>query len=1314
MKRIILATAATAAISSRYTTAATTNNINTSNNNNSGYNPDVAYGTYNQQTSWKRRHQESRRERRPQQQQQGGRRRTQRQHSVDTPPSSDPPLFSSNTSPPKQQLSEEEEYNKMKEQYELQLSKEEYEESYLRDDGEGDAQHLNEPHWSEAHEESEEHSKTEEMLLQQQIASSTGGEEGGDVNVNEVSFTSSAAFDNDDDDQYGHESVGPGKTQTTDDTYDDGMVQISTAANTNNDDDNNGTTEEEVTHEEEGEEEDNFNNALMVGIDSNAHPEKKGKSSKGKSSKGGVAHHNNQGSTGGKGGNGWHSNGLLEEIEAQVEEEAENHTTNGGHGQTSESNNMNGSSSNMEEGVHAFATGKSGKGAKLNGGGSSSSWNTSAKPTPSNQGDHQGDGSTQDDHETDTWSKPYTIFDPKTSKLFKTSKSHKSTKKGNWWSPSWPSPPTSNSPTPNNTTSTSYPTMTPTLSNDEYPPLTWLGVEGCTIDSPCPACSGDCDESSDCLPGLDCYKRTNSNDVPGCTSGGVGDIPGADYCYDPSLVGNTTTAPSIASFPTYSPVEQPSPTPPPQEPSIPVPLTWVGVNGCTPTQPCDACFGDCDADTDCQSADGSSVMACYKRADGDTSQVPGCLTGGDGDIPGADYCYVVKPSAPSPPSPSVGDLPTPQFTTSSTPSPQGEGVDAYFIRSQARGGSSSSFSTQAIAAMRSDPPKTRYLKKTRSLQALVPNRPGLNSGYSRPDQNFTFGGDEESGYQEEEQESSQVYQDQVYQDPAPTMYQDGEEPSDQVYQVYQGSGDSSTAGGTGWCVSGALSPNYYQLLLEDCIPDSLTSSSSSSRLLQRTGGTTSNTIVARMEQMDQLWSMDTSGYIHSIYDYDRCMMIPSSSIPSTDTRSVNEVPVEIGPCNDVNALNRFYYDSSSSIPNVLKLQGYDTLCVTFLGGDMATKGSQMILDQCESQDKFGWDFVHEDELDSSSPPPPQPSPPSSSELPELRYLGRDGCNEQSTCPACSGDCDTDADCQTGLKCYERDRDTSPQVPGCGVGGPGDIAGADYCYEPSNDGSSSSPPPPPSSSSQEPQLLNWIGVGGCTVDNPCPACSGDCDSDLDCQGSCYKRSIGESTPIPGCAVGGMGDIPGGDYCYDSSSSSETVNPGQSRPVVPQPTPPSPTPESEPSSPSTNNSESSESGYPTLSPTVLSDESDAPTGSRSTGSLPVSQGTSDTTGTQTVSTPSHTSSNSSGGSTTPSYPGTKSSKAALEPISSSVVSNERVRQHASTKAEREQEIEELEEEIKELQEEDEAEEIEEFFLNQKRGHVSTHAEREKDNK
>lgn len=90
-------------------------------------------------------------------------------------------------------------------------------------------------------------------------------------------------------------------------------------------------------------------------------------------------------------------------------------------------------------------------------------------------------------------------------------------------------------PTPQVTTGNSETVGTnKTLSPTPGPPLTWVGVEGCTIDNPCPACSGDCDISTDCLSGLECFKRTDSSNVPGCASGGVGDIPGADYCYTPS------------------------------------------------------------------------------------------------------------------------------------------------------------------------------------------------------------------------------------------------------------------------------------------------------------------------------------------------------------------------------------------------------------------------------------------------------------------------------------------------------------------------------------------------------------------------------------------------------------------------------------------------------------------------------------------------------------------------------------------------------------------------------------------------------------
>jgi len=47
---------------------------------------------------------------------------------------------------------------------------------------------------------------------------------------------------------------------------------------------------------------------------------------------------------------------------------------------------------------------------------------------------------------------------------------------------------------------------------------------------------------------------------------------------------------------------------------------------------------------------------------------------------------------------------------------------------------------------------------------------------------------------------------------------------------------------------------------------------------------------------------------------------------------------------------------------------------------------------------------------------------------------------------CEGDCDKDADCVTGLKCYQRSNSVD-QVPGCKIGGKGDIGSHDYCYDP---------------------------------------------------------------------------------------------------------------------------------------------------------------------------------------------------------------------------------------------------------------------------
>ena len=93
-----------------------------------------------------------------------------------------------------------------------------------------------------------------------------------------------------------------------------------------------------------------------------------------------------------------------------------------------------------------------------------------------------------------------------------------------------------------------------------------------------------------------------------------------------------------------------------------------------------------------------------------------------------------------------------------------------------------------------------------------------------------------------------------------------------------------------------------------------------------------------------------------------------------------------------------------------------------------------------------------------------------------------------------------------------------------------ISGGDYCYDPDAE------PHPTVQPSRVPSplvSLRWRGTEGCTPDNLCPICTGDCDDDNDCESSlkCYKRFVGDRSQVPGCEIGGLGDIPGGDYCYD---------------------------------------------------------------------------------------------------------------------------------------------------------------------------------------
>ena len=106
--------------------------------------------------------------------------------------------------------------------------------------------------------------------------------------------------------------------------------------------------------------------------------------------------------------------------------------------------------------------------------------------------------------------------------------------------------------------------------------------------------------------------------------------------------------------------------------------------------------------------------------------------------------------------------------------------------------------------------------------------------------------------------------------------------------------------------------------------------------------------------------------------------------------------------------------------------------------------------------------------------------------------GWGGCGRDA-CDVCMGDCDSNADCKSGLSCFQRN-DNTP-VPGCSGDG---VRGYDYCVVPE----------------LAPVRQGRYGWEGCGTDK-CDVCMGNCDSNEDCKPglSCFHR-LG-FTKVPGC-------------------------------------------------------------------------------------------------------------------------------------------------------------------------------------------------------
>lgn len=98
--------------------------------------------------------------------------------------------------------------------------------------------------------------------------------------------------------------------------------------------------------------------------------------------------------------------------------------------------------------------------------------------------------------------------------------------------------------------------------------------------------------------------------------------------------------------------------------------------------------------------------------------------------------------------------------------------------------------------------------------------------------------------------------------------------------------------------------------------------------------------------------------------------------------------------------------------------------------------------------------------------------------------GWSGCSPQSTCGVGQGDCDGDADCATGLECYQRS--SGEAVPGVDTTGmPGDL---DVCYDPDHGVT-------PGNGTRA-RYTSWTA---CT-ESVCGLGEGDCDDDSECAGN----------------------------------------------------------------------------------------------------------------------------------------------------------------------------------------------------------------------
>jgi hypothetical protein len=137
---------------------------------------------------------------------------------------------------------------------------------------------------------------------------------------------------------------------------------------------------------------------------------------------------------------------------------------------------------------------------------------------------------------------------------------------------------------------------------------------------------------------------------------------------------------------------------------------------------------------------------------------------------------------------------------------------------------------------------------------------------------------------------------------------------------------------------------------------------------------------------------------------------------------------------------------------------------------------------------------------------------SASDLSTLKLKNNTKCGVNHPCDLCQGSCSSDFECSGDMRCFQRDG--NEQVPGCF--GPGTF-GEDYCYNPLYSIDTINQP--------------RISLTGCSEENPCRRCEGDCRSDMDCVGNLVcKQKEGPGT-VDGCS--GF-DPSNSDFCVEPTA------------------------------------------------------------------------------------------------------------------------------------------------------------------------------------